>query len=534
MRIPKSISVFFISLLALALSSQWNLTHSARPFFEYKGDYRGEINEAKEEFKGKYGYELMDLDQGWKTEEIKRMDQAFSQLPPSFYGLKGLKGFYRISYIQKPPEGVNPEEVPAGTFPTFTKIYRHRGDSYNVYVAEDFFRIEFYDPLFFESDEDFINIVQHEMGHAFDVSRGFPSFSNPWLTLTKFRILNMPALDAKKDSDFIYALVDHPAVSNYAPVSHRNLPTYSRQNPQEDFANSVAAYIHYPYFAYSHPARYRFLKEKVFEGKEYFQVESGSRSFQEKILADFETAATKKDWDSVSKLITEIARGNYPELESTIVVRLKRIIETEPSADVNVKLGLTSCFLSDPEALELRRNLLRSGHATTETFLKNPRCLRISRDVFEGSLAKQGMMNLYFFREEGKNYIQFIDSFRPVARARGFETTYKWYIKPERGSQGLIAQGQAGESGNQGSVNIALKTNDGTPLELPYGKSLLLDLITTRFHPQTFKTLTSTATQIRFVIPEGFEYGGPASPQIKIVYPLNLLFLEKNGLFPSN
>ena len=349
-----------------------------------------------------------------------------------------------------------------------------------------------------------------------------------------FRILHLPALDAKKDSDFIYALVNDSAVSNYAPVSHRNLPTYSRQNSQEDFANSVAAYIHYPYFGYSHPARYRFLKKKVFEGKEYFQMEPGSRSFQEKILEDFDAAVTKKDWDAVAKIITETARGNYPKLEKTIVDRLKQIIETAPSAEVGVKLGLTSCFLSDPGALELRRDLLRSRQATVETFLKNTRCFRISRGVFEGSLAKQGMMDLYFYREQGKNFIQFIDSFFQVARSRGYETTYKWYIKPEGETKSLMAQGQARESGNQGSVNFELKMNNGKPLELPYGKALLLDLITTRFHSKTFKTLTSTATKIRFVIPEGFEYAGPASPQIKIVYPLSLLFLEKNGLFSSN
>ena len=61
-----------------------------------------------------------------------------------------------------------------------------------------------------------------------------------------------------------------------------------RQNPQEDFANSVTAYIHYPYFRYTHPARYEFLKKNVFEGKEYFLNDSSINSFEEKINSDIE------------------------------------------------------------------------------------------------------------------------------------------------------------------------------------------------------------------------------------------------------
>ena len=114
MRIRKPFSVLLISLLTLALSGQWTLSHAAdRPYFEYKGDYQGEIEKEKEKFKEKYGYELMNLDRGWEGGEIKRMDQAFYPLPTSFYGLQGLKGFYRISHIQAPPQGVNVDEVPA-------------------------------------------------------------------------------------------------------------------------------------------------------------------------------------------------------------------------------------------------------------------------------------------------------------------------------------------------------------------------------------------------------------------------------------
>lgn len=123
---------------------------------------------------------------------------------------------------------------------------------------DDTFRLEFYDSLFSEEEADLENIVHHEMGHAMDISRGMLSFGKDWLEIAGFSILNLPPLDARPDGDYIYTLKNDPEIPNYAPVSGRHLPTYSRENPQEDFANSIAAYIHYPYFKYSHPARYKF------------------------------------------------------------------------------------------------------------------------------------------------------------------------------------------------------------------------------------------------------------------------------------
>ena len=79
----------------------------------------------------------------------------------------------------------------------------------------------------------------------------------------EFSILNLPALDATPESNYLYTFIDDPAEDNYAPVSLRHLPTYSRGNLQEDFANSMAAYIHYPYFRLSHPERYRFLRDRI-------------------------------------------------------------------------------------------------------------------------------------------------------------------------------------------------------------------------------------------------------------------------------
>ncbi|MDH5459374.1 MAG: hypothetical protein OEY26_11745, partial [Nitrospinota bacterium] len=66
-----------------------------RPLYVYPGNYREEVNRLKEKFKSSFGYELMDLDEGWRPEEVERLHSAFSRLPENFYHIKGFKGFYR-------------------------------------------------------------------------------------------------------------------------------------------------------------------------------------------------------------------------------------------------------------------------------------------------------------------------------------------------------------------------------------------------------------------------------------------------------
>ena len=110
-------------------------------------------------------------------------------------------------------------------------------------------------------------------------------------------------------------------VDNYAPISIRHLPTYSRQNMQEDFANSTAAYINYPYFQYSHPKRYQFLKTRIFGGKEYFP--GASSSFMEKVIADYRNAFAKKDWDAITHVMTELSREQFSEIESILITKVR-------------------------------------------------------------------------------------------------------------------------------------------------------------------------------------------------------------------
>jgi hypothetical protein len=500
-----------------------------RKFYEYPGDYGEEVQKLMDSFKDAFGYELIEFGEAWRTDQIEKLHAVFSELPPTFFKMTGFKGFYRLSRIMADSGQISGDEIPAATLPAFTTIYKSQGKSYQVVVADQDPRVEFYTPIFYEDEKTFKNIVQHEMAHAFDMVHGFPSFSAEWLAIANFRILNIPALDAKPGSDFLYTFLNDAGVDNYAPVSLRHLPTYSRQNMQEDFANSVAAYINYPYFRYSHPARYQFLKEKVFAGKEYFPEDAKNPGLQDKVLADFKAAMDKKDWQQVTLIIAEVSRGHYPKLESEIVSRLRKEIDSGPTPDgKDLQLSLASCLLQDPEALELRKRLIIKKRVPIEKLLKNERCFRAGRDNFQKNLVKWPPANVHYFREKGQNFLQFLDPVLGVAHSRGYNTQYLWRIFSEKSGVKPVAEGNLVlKKGGNGSVKIDIAATAERKFALPEGQLMVLELGVKRMHPRKFDIYNSEITKIRFAVQPGFNYLGPERPGIRVIYPFRAAYKDK-------
>jgi len=499
-------------------------------FYEYPGDYGQEVQKLMDKFKADFGYELVEFGQAWHTGEMERMYSAFLELPPTFYRLPGVKGLYRLEALMVGSGKISADEIPGAVLPAFNAIYEQQTKSYKVFVGNQDPRVEFYNPLFYEDETNFKNIVHHEMAHLFDMTHGFISFSDEWSALTKFRILNIPSLDGKSNSDFRYTFLNTAEVDNYAPISIRHLPTYSRQNMQEDFANSVAAYIHYPYFRYSHPARYNFLKEKVFGGKEYFPAEDKNKSYHDKILADFEVAMAKKDWSGATGIIVEVSRGYHPKLESEMIRRLGDAIESGPAdQDRDQQLAFASCYFLDPKALEFRKRLVREKRIPVENFLKQERCVRVSGSVFEKSLVKWPLANIHFFREKGRDYLQFLDPVIGVAHARGYDSKYIWRVFAEGKGARPIAQGKlvVTEGGN-GSVKIDLAVTAEKKFSLPDATPLVLELGAVRNHPKDFKKFNSEISKIGFVVQPWFRYLKTERPKIRVIYPFRAAYKQFN------
>ncbi len=496
-----------------------------RPLYVYPGNYREEISRLKEKFKSAFGYELMDLDDGWRPEEVERLHNAFSRLPENFYRIEGLKGFYRGAQLRVENKGSDTSGIPAATFPRFTSIYRKAHQSYQVILADEPLRIEFYNALFYESEEDFENIVHHEMAHVFDLSHGFLTFQNEWLELSHFHILHLPALDGKADSDFLYTLISDPDVLNYGPVSLRHLPTYSRENPQEDFANSVAAYIHYPYFQYTHPKRYQFIKDRVFGTKEYFQKREEDYAFL--MVKDFKEALAKQDWTQVIRLAREQSRVLDISVEKKMVEALRHAVDQKISGEADLKLAIASCYLIHPKALDLRKELLVGRRIQPAKVLRESRCRRMGGQVFEGDQAKWPLTHLQFYREKGRAKVQFLDPVALTAYARGFETRYQWKLSITSPRSKVISQGESvGSMEPNGAFQIDLeKTAQGRYI-LPEGRVLILEVNALRTHPQKTKPLESPWTPIRFVVQPGYEYLGPSQASFRVLYPSSWISMQ--------
>ncbi|QPJ62757.1 MAG: hypothetical protein G3M70_13080 [Candidatus Nitronauta litoralis] len=519
---------FCVSTLAQSPPSTKPETQK-RKFYEYKGNYREEIETLRKKFKDAFGYELMDASPGWKADEIRTMHRVFERLPDSFYRLPGLTKLIRLSaFPSKHQQGAG-GRIPAATFPKFTTVYRQVLKSHMAVFQDDTFRLEFYDSLFSEEEADLENIVHHEMGHAMDISRGMLSFGKDWLEIAGFSILNLPPLDARPDGDYIYTLKNDPEIPNYAPVSGRHLPTYSRENPQEDFANSIAAYIHYPYFKYSHPARYKFLKQTVFDGKDVVMSSPGPSVFKDKVIADAKALVASGQWEQLFKLVTEMGRNTFPEVEKALMSVLYEAADPSRGNEGADWIARSTCYLNDPEALKLRRSLAADRRIKVSEIMKHERCFRMAKKVFEEDQVKWPLLNLYFFLENGRPMVQFLDPIGLNARARGFKTRYLWTLNFPKNTGKVVLNGsEEGPEFVTGAASLDLKKSAFRLFTLPEGAELELQVTAERYN-ELGQRFVSTPSAIKFVVHPWFPYTPTSEETVKVRYPPSMMQLEKRA-----
>ena len=164
--LPRLVVGLVFSLLGA--ETLWS-EEAKRPFYEYPGDYRQQINQQKDDFKARFGYELLDLEMGWKSDEIEELTLAFSRLPETFLHIPGIKGFYHFSKLRAAPEGMPVDDIPAATFPGFQTVYRNSHLSYDVEVDDQEPRIEFFNVLFYEDRE----VLQLSLIHISEPTRPY-------------------------------------------------------------------------------------------------------------------------------------------------------------------------------------------------------------------------------------------------------------------------------------------------------------------------------------------------------------------------
>lgn len=111
------------------------------------------------------------------------------------------------------------------------------------------------------TDEEILYVFLHEMGHAFDYSRGEETWSN------------------SKFYQWILEKEKSPSLYAYYHRTDSGLVKLDKINPIEDFAESFAFYVLLPdYLKKNFPLRYDWFKNIVFDGIEYESAPSSIRA----------------------------------------------------------------------------------------------------------------------------------------------------------------------------------------------------------------------------------------------------------------
>jgi hypothetical protein len=132
-------------------------------------------------------------------------------------------------------------------------------------------------------------------------------------------------------------------------------------------------------------------------------------------------------------------------------------------------------------------------------------------------------MNIYFYREEGETWLQFLDPTLMVAQSRGNQTVYKWRLLVPMGNTfRFAARGETNFGTDEnGSVRISLnKTYSlGPEFRFPEERTVRLEIWAERKHPRFPRVLTTERRMIQVVLYPWFDYFESTPPKLHIMFP---------------
>ena len=201
-------------------------------------------------------------------------------------------------------------------------------------------------------------------------------------------------------------------------------------------------------------------------------------------------------------------------------------LKVDPERDF--KLGIASCYLSDSGALEFRKKLIRKKMVPVEQLLKNSRCAQMGRDNFEKNLSLWAPANMVLYKSDSALFLHLLDPAQQVAYSRGFHSRYLWRIFVEGKDRPLQEGTFIVDKRGNGSVKLDLTKVDSSARPLPMGKPLTLELGIQRYHPKSFKSINSKSTRVPIAVHPDFNYIGPKSPMIRVIYPFRKAYKQFN------
>jgi hypothetical protein len=195
-----------------------------------------------------------DIGQLFSLEELQKIDLAYKMLPPKYKKLKSLDRLKRL------PDGYTSPKAPdaaAYASPGYHSLY-YNAEGEITFLDSGFSGEQSWGPL----------VAVHELTHHVDYSS---SDKNPlgisegpeFLKLSGWKSTTKYETDKKSGKKTAVTEWEHTPDKKF-------ITTYAGSQPAEDLAEAAAHYLYFPKKLKSiDPEKYDFIKNKIFDGKEY-------------------------------------------------------------------------------------------------------------------------------------------------------------------------------------------------------------------------------------------------------------------------
>ncbi|MDD4975003.1 MAG: zinc-dependent peptidase [Bacteriovorax sp.] len=197
------------------------------------------------------------IGQLFSLEELQKIDLAYKMLPPKYKRLKSLGSLKRMPNGYSDPE--TPDAVAFANTGSHSRYYNSEGDI--SFLDTGFSGEQSWGPL----------VAVHELTHHLDFSSSDKltlgiSESPEFLKLSGWKSTTNYETDKKSGKKTAETEWEHA-------LDKKFVRDYAGSEPAEDLAESTAYYVYFPNKLKAlDPEKYDFIKNKIFDGKEYLSA----------------------------------------------------------------------------------------------------------------------------------------------------------------------------------------------------------------------------------------------------------------------
>lgn len=212
----------------------------------------------------RYGIELInDSDKQWTKREVEILEEVLQDLPPEFRD-RTREFLKRMVRSKQGPS--DRSLIISGEYYPYSVGPQDRWLS--IYIYDAAYSIGHYPYSLWSRDKRFKSILLHEITHAIQVEHKITTNEDGKTIITP--VNNALVLEYAEKFGWVYKeprWTYRGKKSDLPYHSFWNSDPYSGKDPFEDMSEAVTLYVYNP--SKLSKARYEFLKERVFDGKEF-------------------------------------------------------------------------------------------------------------------------------------------------------------------------------------------------------------------------------------------------------------------------